>query len=176
MPHAPGGSSLHNHSRREGSAVGEAFPPSKKPKPQRGNPVAPPGNILAPPHEAAPLQASSSSAAAAEAGPTGAVIAQFETSTGERSGPQLDVPLDTSPAQLQLIINSLLANEDKVPYSFYVAETEVTANLSAAIGDAESRLEDGVQNAFLSGIAAAGRVLSLRAKRAPEAEAQASLF
>ena len=138
MPHAPGGTSLHKNSQREGSAVGEAFPPSKKPKPQRGNPIAPPGNILAPPDEAAPLQASSSSASAGEAAPTGAVIAQFETSTGERSGPQLDVPLDTSPAQLQLIINSLLANDDKVPYSFYVAEAEVTANLSAAIGDAST--------------------------------------
>ncbi len=47
---------------------------------------------------------------------------------------------------------------------------------SAAVGDAQSRLEDGVQNAFLSGIAAAGRVLSLRARRAAGAEAQASLF
>ena len=39
------------------------------------------------------------------------MIAQFETSTGERSSPQLDVPFDTTPAQLQLIIISLLAND-----------------------------------------------------------------
>lgn len=113
---------------------GEAFPPSDKPKPQRGNPIAPPGQQLAPPGEAAPVQPSGSSAVAVDAAPSGAVIAQFETSTGERSGPQLDVPLDTTPAQLQLIINSLLANEDKVPYSFYVSEQEVASSLGSAIG------------------------------------------
>ena len=47
---------------------------------------------------------------------------------------------------------------------------------SAALGTTESLLEDGVQNAFLSGVAAAGRVLSMRERRAPAVEPQASLF
>lgn len=114
--------------------------PNPNPKPVRGNPIAPPGNELAPPGAAAPTRpsAAAASAAAADDAPTGSVIAQFETSTGERSGPQLDVPLGTTSAQLQLIINSLLANEDQVPYSFYVAEQEISASLGQAIGDAST--------------------------------------
>lgn len=109
------------------------------PKPVRGNPIAPPGNELAPPGAAAPTRPSATAASAADDdAPTGSVIAQFETSTGERSGPQLDVPLGTTSAQLQLIINSLLANEDQVPYSFYVAEQEIAASLGQAIGDAST--------------------------------------
>ena len=56
---------------------------------------------------------------------TGSLIAQFETAEGQRTGPQIDVPVETTPEQLQLIINQLLSNEDKVPYSFYVSEEEV---------------------------------------------------
>ena len=48
----------------------------------------------------------------------------------------------------------------------------------AAVGSDQALLEDGVQNAFLSGVAAAGRVLSCRsiAERAATGHEQASLF
>ena len=45
--------------------------------------------------------------AAASDAATGSLIAQFETADGERTGPQLDVPLETTAAQLQLILNQL---------------------------------------------------------------------
>ena len=67
---------------------------------------------------------------------TGSVIAQFETADGERTGPQLDVPLGTTPAELAVIVNELLRNDESVPYAFYVAEEEVSSSLAAAIGGA----------------------------------------
>ena len=66
---------------------------------------------------------------------SGGFIAQFETAEGERTGPQLDVPLETTAAQLQLILNQVLENDDPVPYSFYVGEMEVADALSGALGD-----------------------------------------
>lgn len=69
---------------------------------------------------------------------SGSVIAQFETAEGERTGPQLDIPVDTTPSQLQLIINELLSNEEKVPYSFYIAEEEIASSLEKALGSAST--------------------------------------
>ena len=69
---------------------------------------------------------------------TGSVIAQFETADGERTGPQLDVPLETTPAELAVIVNELLRNDEAVPYAFYVAEEEVSTSLAAAIGGAST--------------------------------------
>jgi ribosome assembly protein 4 len=74
-------------------------------------------------------------AASAAASAGGSLIAQFESAEGERAGPQLDVPLDTTPAQLTLILNTLLSNEESVPYSFYVGDGEVTDQLAGALGD-----------------------------------------
>ena len=39
------------------------------------------------------------------------------------AGPQLDLPHDVTPAQLETLLNSLLSNADKLPYSFYIDET-----------------------------------------------------
>ena len=69
---------------------------------------------------------------------SGSLIAHFETAEGERTGPQLDIPLDTTAGQLQLIINELLKNDEKVPYSFYIAEDEITSSLQQAIGSAST--------------------------------------
>ena len=74
--------------------------------------------------------------AAASDAATGSLIAQFETADGERTGPQLDVPLETTAAQLQLILNQLQEQTDEpVPYSFYVGDNEVSGSLGAALGD-----------------------------------------
>jgi len=86
----------------------------------------------------APADIASGKAAGRPCIPSGSLIAHFETAEGERTGPQLDVPAETTAAQLQLIINQLLSNEEKVPYSFYVAEEEVTGTLADALGDASA--------------------------------------
>jgi hypothetical protein len=36
------------------------------------------------------------------------------------SGPALDVPHSVTPQQLEVLLNGLLQNEEKTPYSFYV--------------------------------------------------------
>ena len=65
----------------------------------------------------------------------GSIIAQFESAEGESSGPQLDVPSDTTKEQLEVILNQLLENDDPVPYSFNIGEHSVDKDLSTAIGD-----------------------------------------
>jgi ribosome assembly protein 4 len=87
---------------------------------------------------AAPADIASGRASGKAYLPGGSLIAHFETAEGERTGPQLDVPAETTPAQLQLILNQLLANEDRVPYSFYVGEEEVTSTLGGALGAASA--------------------------------------
>ena len=76
-------------------------------------------------------------AAEGGAGPSsasGSLIAQFETAEGEKTGPNLDVPVGTTCAQLGLILNELLQHGDgeHVPYSFYVDEDELTGTLGDA--------------------------------------------
>lgn len=65
----------------------------------------------------------------------GSLIAQFESAEGERSGPQLDVPVETTAPQLALILNQLLSNDEPVPYSFYIGDSEINGALGDAIGD-----------------------------------------
>ena len=78
---------------------------------------------------------------------SGSLIAQFEDSDGERVGPQLDVPLETTGAQLQLILNQLQQNDEPVPYSFYVGESEVSGALGGALGDVST--EQAVKIVFV---------------------------
>jgi hypothetical protein len=48
------------------------------------------------------------------------IFAQFRSPEGEIKGPQLEIPLDLSPKQLNAVLNELLGNERSEPYSFYV--------------------------------------------------------
>ena len=45
------------------------------------------------------------------------------------AGPQLDVPQDVTPAQLETLLNGLLQNEERLPSSFFVEDTELAAEL-----------------------------------------------
>ena len=95
--------------------------------------------------------ASSSEAAGGDGagGSAGSLIAQFETAEGERTGPQLDVPLDTDVAQLALSVNQLLGNEEEpLPYSFYVGDGEVTGALGDALG-AETSTEAALRIVYV---------------------------
>eukprot|EP00301_Raphidiophrys_heterophryoidea_P014500 c22923_g1_i1.p1 GENE.c22923_g1_i1~~c22923_g1_i1.p1 ORF type:complete len:534 (-),score=129.76 c22923_g1_i1:160-1761(-) len=77
--------------------------------------------------------------------PTGNVIARFVTPDGEETGPQLDMPLDTTTDQLQQLINHLLGNEEGQPYSFYVEEEEVTQDLAHAVHKKQIGIEGVVK-------------------------------
>lgn len=57
------------------------------------------------------------------------VIIQFQSPEGAVTGPQLDVPHDVTPAQLETLLNGLLQAEEKLPYSFFIDEQELAAEL-----------------------------------------------
>lgn len=46
------------------------------------------------------------------------------------AGPQLDLPHSVTPANLETLLNGLLHQDDKLPYSFFVADQQ----LSEALG------------------------------------------
>jgi ribosome assembly protein 4 len=59
------------------------------------------------------------------------VIIQFiSESDQESTGPQLDVPGSVTPTQLETLLNGLLQNDEKLPYSFYIEDTELAGDLS----------------------------------------------
>ncbi|GFR44734.1 hypothetical protein Agub_g6062 [Astrephomene gubernaculifera] len=65
-----------------------------------------------------------------DAAPTDvSIIIQFQSSTGDDTGPQLDIPHNVTPAQLEVLLNGLLNNEEKLPYSFYIEEQELLGEL-----------------------------------------------
>ncbi|EDQ85577.1 uncharacterized protein MONBRDRAFT_34170 [Monosiga brevicollis MX1] len=66
------------------------------------------------------------------------VLAQLKTEQGEAAGPPLELPIDVTPQQLQLLANSLLRHEDdddnsKTPYAFFVNEEEIVETLQALL-------------------------------------------
>ncbi|CAM9233040.1 unnamed protein product, partial [Ectocarpus fasciculatus] len=66
------------------------------------------------------------------------VISVFFNEAGERAGPPIDLPVTSSAKQLQGLINSLLSNEDKLPYAFYVNDLEVSESLEATLRELEA--------------------------------------
>lgn len=62
------------------------------------------------------------------------VVVQFSSSTGEVTGPQIDLPTDSTSTQMEMIINELRQQQDqKVPYTFYVNDTEVGDSLGETL-------------------------------------------
>ncbi|ORZ03817.1 quinon protein alcohol dehydrogenase-like superfamily [Syncephalastrum racemosum] len=70
-------------------------------------------------------------AAAVDVMPEGTkIVAQLRSPDGDSTGPPLSLPGDATPEQLQLLLNQLLnQNDDPLPYSFYVDDTEIVKNL-----------------------------------------------
>lgn len=62
---------------------------------------------------------------------TANVIIQFQSSDGHVTGPQLDVPHDVTPLQLETLLNGLLQSDERLPYSFFINDTELIADLGA---------------------------------------------
>ncbi|CAM9760754.1 unnamed protein product [Choristocarpus tenellus] len=63
------------------------------------------------------------------------MIVQFTSLDGESKGPQIDVPLGSTPLQMEELVNQLLENDGKVPYTFYVKDTEVIESLERTVAD-----------------------------------------
>lgn len=61
------------------------------------------------------------------------ILAQFKSEDGEVAGSSFDLPIDITTDKLQLICNAILKNEESVPYSFFVNDTEITESLIKAL-------------------------------------------
>ncbi|KAI9239458.1 hypothetical protein MVEG_00724 [Podila verticillata NRRL 6337] len=62
------------------------------------------------------------------------IIAQFYNEEGVASGPPLSLPVDVNPEHLALLLNNLLGNEeDPLPYTFEISETEIVNTLDQDI-------------------------------------------
>lgn len=63
------------------------------------------------------------------------VLAQFKSENGELLESPIDLPLNITAENLQLICNALIKkNENEAtPYTFFVKDIEVTTNLAAAL-------------------------------------------
>ena len=56
------------------------------------------------------------------------------------AGPQLDLPHDATPAQLETLLNGLLQQAEKLPYSFFIEEQPLTDGLGAHLHKHKVRL------------------------------------
>lgn len=64
--------------------------------------------------------------------PSANVIIQFISPEGDTTGPQLDVPHNVTPQQLETLLNGLLQqSEERTPFSFFIEEKELAAELGA---------------------------------------------
>ncbi|PNH03382.1 Notchless [Tetrabaena socialis] len=73
------------------------------------------------------------------------VIVQFQSATGDATGPQLDIPHNVTPMQLEVLLNGLLNNEEKLPYSFYIEEQELLGELGAHLGTHKLSVEKALR-------------------------------
>ena len=63
------------------------------------------------------------------------IISLFINQDDLRAGPPLDIPVQTTSKQLEQLVNSLLQNEQQLPYAFYVNDIEVVESLSDTLAE-----------------------------------------
>ncbi|KAI8815386.1 quinon protein alcohol dehydrogenase-like superfamily [Cladochytrium replicatum] len=72
------------------------------------------------------------------------VVVQFKSTEGELTGPPVNLPVETNQEQLQLLINELLKNDEPLPYSFMVDDTEVIRDVKTDILIGQHRSAENV--------------------------------
>lgn len=74
------------------------------------------------------------------------VIIQFVSPEGQPTGPQLDIPHDVTPKQLEVLLNGLLNHsEEKLPYSFFIDDIELTSSLGGFLQTLKKSVESSLQ-------------------------------
>lgn len=67
-------------------------------------------------------------------GQTHTFQARFVSDAGEEAGPPLDLPINVTKQQLELILNALLKNEEPSPYLFFVNDDEIRDSVQQTVG------------------------------------------
>ncbi|KAL7995948.1 putative guanine nucleotide-binding protein, beta subunit [Plasmopara halstedii] len=76
-------------------------------------------------------------------------IAQFQREDGTNVGPQLEIPMNSTIRQMEELVNMLLQNgKDRVPYSLFLGETEVTTTLKATVEELRLSTETALTITF----------------------------
>ncbi|XP_052872412.1 protein Notchless [Anopheles cruzii] len=68
--------------------------------------------------------------------------ARFVSDTGEEAGPPLDLPINVTKEQLELICNALLKNEEQTPYLFFVHDEEIKLTIQQTLDQKQLNVED----------------------------------
>lgn len=70
-------------------------------------------------------------------------IIQFVSPDGEATGPAIDLPLSSTPKQLEDLLNSLLENDEPLPYTFLLSESraEIVKSLQNVMATTEVSAE-----------------------------------
>lgn len=69
-------------------------------------------------------------AAPADSSIPSSIIVNFLNSDNQRAGPPVDLPVESTSKQIEMLVNSLLENKDSLPYAFYINDIEVVGTLS----------------------------------------------
>ncbi|KAG2790638.1 Notchless 1 [Phytophthora cactorum] len=76
-------------------------------------------------------------------------IAQFQSEDGTNVGPQLEIPMSSNVRQMEELVNELLQNgKNRVPYSLFIGETEVTTSLKATVEELKLSTETALTITF----------------------------
>ncbi|XP_050428981.1 notchless protein homolog 1 [Adelges cooleyi] len=75
------------------------------------------------------------------ADPASTVLARFKSETGDTIGNMMDLPRNVTVNHLQLICNSLLKQEESVPYAFFVDEKEIVKDLDECLDNKKLNTE-----------------------------------
>ena len=95
--------------------------------------AAPPPPSPPPPPPPLPYNAPDPSSTTSDSDSVTEVLIQFQSVDGTPTGPQLSLPIAATTATLTQLINTLLSNDEPLPYSFYLNDDEVTTALAATV-------------------------------------------
>ncbi|XP_029717781.1 protein Notchless [Aedes albopictus] len=73
---------------------------------------------------------------------THTIQARFVSDVGVEAGPPLDLPVNVTKQQLELILNALLKNEEQTPYLFFINDDEVRDSIQQTLGTKQLDVEN----------------------------------
>ncbi|XP_065086109.1 protein Notchless-like [Ochlerotatus camptorhynchus] len=73
---------------------------------------------------------------------THTVQARFVSDVGVEAGPPLDLPVNVTKQQLELILNALQKNEEPTPYLFFINDDEVRDSVQETLGSKQLDVEN----------------------------------